>query len=400
MENNLPTPPYSHPSHEWNQYIFPPIQQPMPFLDPSLEQIDLSYTYPHLQNPDPWELLPLGCEASLSRYDYESMVSAPYLPKNKTLIHSAKTNIGVLSVPPRGIVNDGFLGMYDFTGARSVEENACICPSELEHLPQGYILQSSTPNTAAATQAIADLFPELASDTPSSSCSGDSFNYFSPPENPVATPQYTYSPPPPLQALEYQPCALPEPEPQTQPPPPPLPPPPPSPSPPPAKSSTNPSPEHNRLPKTTHTAQNALLLHWRSQGVSYKTIRTRLNLTEAESTLRGRLRTLTKPKCERLRRPQWLPEDVGFLIRAVEGEKECGKGGIKWKRISEEIVRLGGRYRFGPSTCKKRYLALVGEGVVHGFDGAETGNSGKRRRRKKESGFIERGRKGGRGGRG
>ncbi|KAG0643008.1 hypothetical protein HOY80DRAFT_1134125 [Tuber brumale] len=381
MENNLPTAPYSHPIHEWSQYVFPPIQQHTPFLDPSLDQIDLSYTYPHLQNTDPWELLPLGCEASPSGYEYESM-----------------TNIGTLSVPPRGMVNDGFLGMYDFTGARSGEETECICPSELEHLPQEYALHSSTPNTAAATQAIADLFPELASDTPSSSCSGDSFNYFSPPENPVVTPPYTYSPPPPLQTLEYQPCSLPEPEPQTQPPPPPLPPPPQQ-SPPPAKSSANPPPERNRLP-TTHTSQNALLLHWRSQGISYKTIRTRLNLTEAESTLRGRLRTLTKPKCERLRQPQWLPEDVGFLIRAVEGERGCGKGGIKWKRVSEEIVRLGGRYRFGPSTCKKRYLALVGEGVVHGFEGAETGNSGKRRRRRKENSFAEGGCKEGRGVRG
>ncbi|PUU72683.1 hypothetical protein B9Z19DRAFT_1136962 [Tuber borchii] len=284
--------------------------------------------------------------------------------------------------------------MYDFTGARSGEESACVCPSELEHLPQEYTLQSSIPNTAAATQAIADLFPELTSDTPSSSsCSGDSFNYFSPPENPVVTPQYTYSPPPPLPTLPYQP--YPQPEPQKLPPPPPPPPPPPSPSP--TKTSTSPQLEHNRLPKTTQTTQNALLLHWRSQGVSYKTIRTRLNLTEAESTLRGRLRTLTKPKCERLRRPQWLPEDVGFLIRAVEEERGGGKGGIKWKRVSEEIVRLGGRYKFGPSTCKKRYLALVGDGVVGRSEGIETGNVGKRRRRRKESGCaggVEKRRKG------
>jgi len=80
---------------------------------------------------------------------------------------------------------------------------------------------------------------------------------------------------------------------------------------------------------------------------------------------------------------------VGFLIRAVEGERGGGKGGIKWKRVSEEIVRLGGRYKFGPSTCKKRYLALVGEGAVGGFEGVETGNVGKRRRRRKEGGCAE-----------
>ena len=87
---------------------------------------------------------------------------------------------------------------------------------------------------------------------------------------------------------------------------------------------------------------------------------------------------------------------MGFLIRAVEGEGGGGggggKGGIKWKRVSEEIVRLGGRYKFGPSTCKKRYLALVGEGVVvGGLEGVETGNAGKRRRRRKEGGFSAEG---------
>ena len=80
---------------------------------------------------------------------------------------------------------------------------------------------------------------------------------------------------------------------------------------------------------------------------------------------------------------------MGFLIRAVEEERGGGKGGIKWKRVSEEIVRLGGRYKFGPSTCKKRYLALVGDGVVGRLEGVETGNVGKRRRRRKESDCTE-----------
>lgn len=53
-----------------------------------------------------------------------------------------------------------------------------------------------------------------------------------------------------------------------------------------------------------------LLLRWRSQGISYKTIKERLGIDEAESTLRGRLRTLTKPKNERVRRPQWMEKDV------------------------------------------------------------------------------------------
>lgn len=59
--------------------------------------------------------------------------------------------------------------------------------------------------------------------------------------------------------------------------------------------------------------QNQLLLRWRAQGISYKIIKERLGIDEAESTLRGRLRTLTKPKNERLRRPEWMEEDVCFL---------------------------------------------------------------------------------------
>lgn len=65
-------------------------------------------------------------------------------------------------------------------------------------------------------------------------------------------------------------------------------------------------------PKELMKEQNLLLLRWRSQGISYKTIKERLGIDEAESTLRGRLRTLTKPKNERLRRPQWMEEDVCF----------------------------------------------------------------------------------------
>lgn len=76
-----------------------------------------------------------------------------------------------------------------------------------------------------------------------------------------------------------------------------------------ARSSTA-----KRTPKDFVKEQNLLLLHWRSQGISYKTIKERLGIDEAESTLRGRLRTLTKPKNERLRRPQWTEKDVCLVF--------------------------------------------------------------------------------------
>ena len=57
-------------------------------------------------------------------------------------------------------------------------------------------------------------------------------------------------------------------------------------------------------------AKNALLIAWKGQGMSYKEIKARGGFEEAESTLRGRYRTLTKPREERVRKPEWRDRDV------------------------------------------------------------------------------------------
>lgn len=96
------------------------------------------------------------------------------------------------------------------------------------------------------------------------------------------------------------------------------------------KSTTSTGPRRTRKPiPNTDTAAIAanveaasekceyndkMLVYYRKQGLSYKTIKTKLNLEEAESTLRGRYRTLTKPKNERLRKPTWSDEDVCLLF--------------------------------------------------------------------------------------
>ena len=54
------------------------------------------------------------------------------------------------------------------------------------------------------------------------------------------------------------------------------------------------------------------LVAMRKQGQSYKTIKAKLGLDEAESTLRGRYRTLTLPKNERLRKPVWSEQAVSI----------------------------------------------------------------------------------------
>lgn len=52
-------------------------------------------------------------------------------------------------------------------------------------------------------------------------------------------------------------------------------------------------------------------------GMSYREIRARGHFTEAESTLRGRFRTLTKRKEQRVRKPQWHQKDVSSSFSTV-----------------------------------------------------------------------------------
>lgn len=58
------------------------------------------------------------------------------------------------------------------------------------------------------------------------------------------------------------------------------------------------------------SARDKYLLKYRSKGWTYKEIREKGNFPEAESTLRGRYRTLTKEKDARVRKPEWQHNDV------------------------------------------------------------------------------------------
>ncbi|KFX93688.1 hypothetical protein O988_06671 [Pseudogymnoascus sp. VKM F-3808] len=116
----------------------------------------------------------------------------------------------------------------------------------------------------------------------------------------------------------------------------------------------------------TRTTKDAFLISSKQAGMSYRAIRTAGNFSEAESTLRGRYRTLTKQKEERVRKPEWTRGDVELLREAVEMFR-CGKGGGKegrrrrktpWKRVAEYIEGNGGSYRFGNATCRKMWDRL------------------------------------------
>jgi len=57
-------------------------------------------------------------------------------------------------------------------------------------------------------------------------------------------------------------------------------------------------------------AKDDFLVRSKLAGMSYKDIRRQGGFTEAESTLRGRFRTLTKHKTARVRKPEWNDNDV------------------------------------------------------------------------------------------
>lgn len=60
-------------------------------------------------------------------------------------------------------------------------------------------------------------------------------------------------------------------------------------------------------------ADDAILLEGKRNGLTYKDIRKKMHKKCAESTLRGRYRSLTKARQDRVRKPVWRQKDVGLL---------------------------------------------------------------------------------------
>jgi hypothetical protein len=146
--------------------------------------------------------------------------------------------------------------------------------------------------------------------------------------------------------------------------------------------------------------RDELLVELRREGFSYKDIKRKGGYEEAESTLRGRFRTLTKPKQERVRRPDWTEQDVSIrsnsnhmirsfspsasesLIRlqcrllgeavvAIVGAERARQASdhdaidrlnVAWKDVALYIVEKGGSYHFGNATCKKKWCEIQTNG--------------------------------------
>ncbi|KAJ5291045.1 hypothetical protein N7478_000296 [Penicillium angulare] len=157
---------------------------------------------------------------------------------------------------------------------------------------------------------------------------------------------------------------------------------------------------------------NAFLIDCKRRGLSYKDIKRIGNFKEAESTLRGRFRTLTKSKDQRVRKPIWLEKDVSpsrfcflFLVPEEKNPADivliqiqllckavgiCEKAGsesldeddmgwssdileghrqyprlnksqppkVSWKKVAGYISKHGGSYQFGNATCKKKWCEI------------------------------------------
>ncbi|PMD34151.1 hypothetical protein L207DRAFT_547478 [Hyaloscypha variabilis F] len=107
-------------------------------------------------------------------------------------------------------------------------------------------------------------------------------------------------------------------------------------------------------------AKDDFLVRSKLAGMSYKEIRRQGKFSEAESTLRGRFRTLTKHKAARVRKPEWDDNDIRLLKKAVrkltKGDpKKCK---VPWKQVADYIATNGGSYHFGNATCRKRWDEL------------------------------------------
>ncbi|KUI59968.1 hypothetical protein VP1G_07200 [Cytospora mali] len=105
---------------------------------------------------------------------------------------------------------------------------------------------------------------------------------------------------------------------------------------------------------TERAAQDEFLVNSRRNGMRYSQIRTLGNFKEAESTLRGRFRTLIKPKEARVRHPQWQEIDDKLLKEAVPKLAKTVDN-ISWRAVAEYIFNNGGTYQFGYTTCHKRW---------------------------------------------
>ncbi|KAH8723902.1 hypothetical protein GQ44DRAFT_728205 [Phaeosphaeriaceae sp. PMI808] len=120
-----------------------------------------------------------------------------------------------------------------------------------------------------------------------------------------------------------------------------------------------------------HRSDDDILVDGKRDGLTYKEIRKMMHTKCAESTLRGRYRSLTKARKDRVRKPVWKDIDLRLLQKFVQEEldridesyhhplnytQQLSK--VQWKKVADDIASNGGSYHFGNSTCKRKWVEL------------------------------------------
>ncbi|RMY77424.1 hypothetical protein D0863_01326 [Hortaea werneckii] len=110
-----------------------------------------------------------------------------------------------------------------------------------------------------------------------------------------------------------------------------------------------------------HKWEDELLFREWKKGTPYRRIKAIGKFKVAESTLRGRIRTMTKDKSERVRRPEWTAEDEVLLRQAVAHYsreipvKARASRKLPWLKIAKWIKGNGGSYQFASAACSKKW---------------------------------------------
>lgn len=89
-------------------------------------------------------------------------------------------------------------------------------------------------------------------------------------------------------------------------------------------------------------SKDGFLIRSKLSGMSYREIKVKGRFKEAESTLRGRFRTLTKRKEQRVRKPQWQERDVSnlHLAHALPRELDDLTCHLRYSCFAKQCWRL------------------------------------------------------------
>ncbi|KAF2031283.1 hypothetical protein EK21DRAFT_63591, partial [Setomelanomma holmii] len=123
-------------------------------------------------------------------------------------------------------------------------------------------------------------------------------------------------------------------------------------------------------------ADDQILLEGKRSGLTYKEISKKMTVKCAESTLRGRYRSLTKARKDRqlnirrltliltITKIKLMNQFVDDELHRIDAHQHMTLSydqrlaKVPWKKVADRIYAKGGSYHFGNSTCKRKYTEL------------------------------------------